>query len=179
MDFTEVIRTRRSVRSFSDRAVPNDVLRRVLEGARVAPSGNNRQPWRYIAVRDETHRRAIAAAAYDQMFIASAPVVFVCCAERYGNTYEPHGDLAGLVDAIIGIDHLTLAARNEGLGTCWVGAFHPEPIRRVLAVPKGVEIEMLVPMGYPASPSALREVASRLPLDEIAFSETFGEVLGS
>lgn len=79
MDFYEVIRTRRSIRSYKPDPIPDDVLTRILGAARIAPSGSNRQPWKFIVVRDEELKRRLAIACHNQMFIAEAPVVIVAC----------------------------------------------------------------------------------------------------
>ena len=174
MEFGTVLRTRRSVRSFADRDVPDDVLRKVLEGARMAPSANNVQPWRFIVVKDAAARRRIGELAAGQTFVGQAPVVIVCCGKRYVDRWSWLAERMYIVDVTIAIDHLTLAARNEGLGTCWIGAFDHEPLKKLLKVPQGYDIIMLAPLGYPASPSVFHETSSRLGLDEISYSEEFG-----
>lgn len=177
MDFSEVIETRRSVRSYAEREIPDDVLRRVLDAARVAPSGLNGQPWRYIVVREQATSRKLAQYAYGQMFVAQAPVVIVCCGETGVGVWQPMDELCYLVDSMISIDHLVLAARNEGLGTCWVGSLEAQPIKKLLSIPEKVEVIMLIPMGYPASETAFHPPDSRKPLGEIAFAEKYGEEL--
>ena len=83
MEFETVIKTRRSVRAYAPRDVPEDALGRVLDAARSAPSANNKQPWRFIVVKADATRQKIAKLAADQAFIAEAPVVIVCCGKRY------------------------------------------------------------------------------------------------
>jgi len=175
MDFYDVIRTRRSVRSFQDKPVPHDVLARVLEAARIAPSGNNRQPWRFVVVKDEKRRKQIAQACYDQSFIAQAPVVIVCCGRQYPNGYEPWRDECYLADTVIAIDHLILAARNEGLGSCWIGAVHDDQVAKIIGAPDDVDVLMVVPIGYPAGETAFNEKCSRAPLEQICFNERYGQ----
>lgn len=164
MDFTTVLKTRRSVRSYKPDPIPEDVLSRVLGGARVAPSANNVQPWHFVVVKDEAKRRKLAAG---QSFVGEAPVVIVCCGKRYTDRYSWIRDNMYLVDCTIAIDHLTLAARNEGLGTCWIGAFDHEEVKRAVDVPDGYDVIMLIPVGYPASESAFREPGSRQALESI------------
>lgn len=100
-----------------------------------------------------------------EQFVAQAPVVIVCCGRR--------DDQCRLINLAITIDHLILAARDQGIGSCWVGALHPEPIQELLTVPGDVEVIMVVPLGYPEG-SGFREVQSRKALDEIVFGEEFG-----
>jgi len=168
MDFTEVIRTRRSIRAYSPDPVPDEVLRRVLDSARMAPSANNIQPWHFIVVRDAAVRRHLAELAAGQAFVGEAPVVVACCGKRYADRYSWIGDNMYLVDCAIAIDHLTLAARNEGLGTCWIGAFDHESVKRVVKPPAGYDVIMLIPIGYPDSPKAFRETTSRQSLRSVA-----------
>jgi len=138
MEFYDVIKTRRSVRRFLKKAIPVDVLDRVLEAAGVAPSGGDRQPWRFVVVKDKQKKQRIARACYGQDFVAEAPVVLVCCSIKCSSGYEPWEDEAGRRDAVIATDHLILAARNEGLGTCWVGALHDKQVKEIVNVPGNV-----------------------------------------
>lgn len=174
MEFYNVIKTRRSVRRFLKKTVPDDVLKRVLEAARIAPSGNNRQPWRFVIVKDEQRKKRIARACYEQDFVAQAPVVIVCCSIKCTSGYEPWKDEAGRRDTVIATDHMILAARNEGLGTCWVGAFYEKPIKKIINAPADVNVVMVVPIGYPASKSAFREASGRKRLKDICFHEEYG-----
>ena len=174
MDFETVIRSRRSIRSYDPGDIPDSVLSKILEGARVAPSGNNGQPWIFIVIRDNGKKQQIADACYNQSFIADAPVVIVCCAKNYINSCEPHKEKSALIDTIISIDHLILTARNEGIASCWVGAVHTEPIKEILNIPKDIDVVMVVPLGYPAKAS-FHETTSRKSLREITFSEEYGK----
>ena len=174
MDFTEVIKTRRSVRSYEERDIPAEVLNRILDAARIAPSGNNKQPWSFVVVRDLNKRKLIAKACYDQGFVGQAPVVIVCCAKKYANTYEAWKDNSYLADAVIAIDHLVLAARNEGIGSCWIGAIHDQEVKKIVNVPDDVDVVMAVSVGYPVSDSAFSGTTNRKALSEICFSEQYG-----
>jgi len=177
MDFEEVVKTRRSVRSYSEKPVPDEALQRVLEAARLAPSANNLQPWHYIVVRDESLRRKIAELSFNQMFIAEAPVVIVCCGKKYHDNYSWIANNMYLVDCSISFDHLTLAARNEGLGTCWIGAFDHAAVRDLLNVPMGFDVIILTPLGYPARPEAFGPPSSRRSLSDIVSLDKFGTEL--
>jgi len=167
MDFYEVIRTRRSIRSYRPDAIPDDVLGRVLDAARVAPSGNNRQPWKFIIVKDAGLRRALAPLCFEQAFIAEAPMVVVATGEdiKY-NRGNYMGSLSMLVDVAIAVDHLTLAARAEALGTCWIGSFDNEKIKRLLGIPADVQVVALTPLGYPTKPE-FRPPGRRRPVEQI------------
>ena len=171
MDFYEVIVTRRSVRSFSDRLVPQDVLERVLNAARIAPSGSNRQPTRLIVVKDPRAREALVPLCEGQGFVAQAPVVVVACGRNIRYDRGAYmGDMAMLVDVSIALDHLILAARAEGLGTCWIGSFNNERLKKHLGVPAEFQIVALTPLGYPRD-NPFVETTNRLPLEEIVCDE--------
>ncbi len=155
MDFYEVIKTRRSVRSYKKDDIPEDVLKRVLNAARIAPSGSNRQPWRFIVIKDEQRKKKIAELCHNQSFIAQAPVVIAGCGRNiHYNRGEWMGDYSVLVDVAIAFDHLTLAARAEGLGTCWIGSFDNDAIKNFLGIPADYNVVALTPLGYPASDNA-------------------------
>ena len=173
MDFETVIKTRRSVRSFASTDVPDELLDRVLDAARSAPSANNKQPWHFVLVRDRSIRRRLAEVAAGQAFIAKAPVVIACCGQKYTDTYSWIGSNMHVVDVTIAVDHLTLAARNEGLGTCWIGAFDHEAARQLLKVPDTHSVVMIVPVGYPADDAVFRETQNRLPLGQLVSTDQF------
>lgn len=169
MELYEAIRKRYSVRAYQDRDVEQDKLRRVLDAGRLAPSARNRQERKFVVVRQDERRRALAEAA-DQPWIAQAPVLVAVV----GTTpdYVMHcGVPADPVDCAIAIDHMTLAAVAEGLGTCWLGHFDQDACRRLLSVPSGATIIELLTVGYPAGePSPKR----RKEFDEVVRQETFG-----
>ena len=175
MDFTAVLKTRRSVRAYADKPIPDDVLGRVLEAARLAPSACNFQPWRFIVVKDAATRSQLAKQAHSQQFVAKAPVVIVCCGKRYPQKYNWIGGNLYLVDLGIAIEHMALAARNEGLGTCWIGAFQDQPIKKLLNIPADHDVVMMLPVGYPVSEDQFSATTERLSLDQIVFNEQFGK----
>ena len=168
MNVYEAIQTRKSVRSFLAKEVPEEKIERVLEAARVAPSANNRQEWRFIVVRDESVREKLAEVALAQKFVAEAPVVFVCCAETDEHKMRG-GQMSYPIDIAIAVDHMTLAAVQEDLGTCWIGAFDEGAVKSLLGIPKGVRVVALLPMGYPADPGTVKK--SRLPMDRLVRRE--------
>ncbi|RKZ06406.1 nitroreductase [bacterium] len=169
MDIYEAIKERTSVRSYLSKEVEDDKLARILEAARLAPSGRNGQPWIFIVVKDEETRRALVPACKDQEFIAEAPIVIVACG-REELAYKRMGGYWNSlpVDIGIAVEHLMLAAVAEGLGTCWIGAFYEEDVRRILGIPEDVKILALTPLGYPAGE---RERRPRKSIDEIVMYE--------
>ncbi len=154
MDVMDAIRTRKSVRSYHDRPVDDAALARVMEAARLAPSARNDQEWRFVAVRDPEMRRRIAVDAARQPFIAEAAVVLACCAETDGRVMRC-GQASYPIDVAIAMDHLSLAAAAEGLGTCWIGSFDEAMVKDLLGIPVGVRVVQLMPLGWPADPAPI------------------------
>jgi nitroreductase len=168
MDFLKLARQRFSVRRYEPRVVPDDMINDVLEAGRLAPSAANRQPWLFLLVRDEGQRR-ILGEAYPRDWFWTAPVIIVVCTEPARAWVRGDGKNYADVDGAIAMDHMTLCAAALGLGTCWIGAFDPEKVRRVLNLPAGLEPLAMTPLGYPAEPARDK---SRKPLADVVRFET-------
>jgi nitroreductase len=124
------------------------VLRRVLEAGRLAPSAGNRQDWKFIVVKDPETRSKLAIAAKSQMFLEQAPLVIVGCAVE--PTYVMMcGQSAGVLDVSIALSFMMLEATEQGLGTCWLGAFDEAAVKNILDVPDTVRVIAMTPLGYP------------------------------
>jgi len=164
VDVYEAIIKRKSVRAFKDKDVPEEMISRLLEAARLAPSASNRQEWRFIVVRDPATRKQLSKAAMGQKFVGEAPVVLACCAETDGHVMAC-GQLCYPIDVAIAIDHITLCATADGLGTCWIGAFDESQVKEILGLPPQIRVVGLLPVGYPKDPSSVKK--DRLLLKEI------------
>ena len=163
MELYEALKARGSVRAYRPDPVEEEKLQRVLEAARIAPSAANRQPWHFYVVR-EPETRAELMQAYAQKWFVEAPVI-ICACTRPEEAWQRRDDKNYAdVDLSIAMDHLILAATAEGLGTCWIGAFKPEKLREVLAIPPQLEPVALTPLGYPASEP---KPTTRKSLDQI------------
>lgn len=169
MNVYEAIKARRSVRAYRDKSVPQEVLTRILDAARMAPSGGNRQPWKFVVVTDTGTRKELAEAANNQHFVGEAPVVIASVGLNPDRTMSC-GIPADPVDVAIAIDHLTLAAVEEGLGTCWIGAFSQERVCQILEIPKSFKVIELLALGYPADSPHTK---SRKSLQEIVCYNKF------
>ena len=158
MTVLEVITKRRSVRSYDPRPIPEDVMSRLCDALRFAPSACNYQPWRFVLVTDPKLKEQLVDAARGQKFIAEAPVVVVGVGFP-GEAYKKMGGEGNSVeiDIAIALDHLMLAAAEEGLGTCWIGAFIEEKARKLLGVPGEAKVVAMTPLGYPKSPELIHE----------------------
>jgi nitroreductase len=172
MDIYGAIKKRTSVRGYRPTPVEEEKLMRILDAARLAPSGKNGQPWTFIVVRDAQTRAKLVEACRGQAFVGEAPVV-VCVCGREELAYQKMGGYWNSLPVDIGIslEHLMLAAAAEGLGTCWVGAFVEEDVRKLLEVPAEIKIVALTPIGYPAEEHAFRP---RKKLEEIVMYERWG-----
>ena len=171
MTVLEVISKRRSIRKYKPDPIPHQVLERVLEAARLAPSGNNLQPWKFIVVKNQVIRQKLAEASRRQYFMAEAPITIVACGYP-DNCYPRMGRYmkSWPVDVAIALEHLILQAAEEGLGTCWIGAFEEEKVKRILSVPEEVKVLALTPLGCPAEEPPARR---RKPLEEIISYDMF------
>jgi len=173
MDFYDVIRTRRSIRSYAPNPIPEDVLNKVLEAARLAPSGHNRQPWHLVVVRDEEIKKRLMPACGNQKHVAEAPIVIVACGRKLKfNRGAYMGEMSFLMDVSIAFTHLILAARAEGLGTCWIGNFNNEQVKEVLKIPQDLNVVAITPLGYPKD-VGFAEPGPRKTLQEITSVDKF------
>jgi nitroreductase len=171
MEILEAIRKRRSIRTYQNKEVEPAKLNRVLEAARLAPSASNRQEWRFVVVQIKNTRELLMKAASNQKFVAQAPVVIVACADTDKHVMRC-GQLCYPIDVAIAMDHMTLQAVEEGLGTCWIGAFDQAEVKRILNIPERIQIVSLLTLGYPAiAPTP----SSRKKLEEIVMHEKWSQ----
>ena len=169
MDVMECLRTRLTVRVFRPDPVPAEVVQKILEAGRLAPSSRNLQPWHFIVIRSTDTLRAIGAIATSGRFVADAPMAIAIAME---NADRPELD-AGRV-----LQQMELAAWSEGLGTCFVGlrvAEQNRQVKELLGIPDGVELVTVLPFGY--RPRGMRGTGrkQRKSLDEVTHGERFGQ----
>ncbi|MFQ6087532.1 MAG: nitroreductase family protein [Candidatus Methanofastidiosia archaeon] len=152
MNLFEAIKKRRSIRSFEEKEVLDDDLKKILEMAIWAPSEGNLQPWKFYLVRDEDTKDRLTRAALNQRFLSQASVVIVVCADFHATS--PYGErginLYCLQSTAAAIQNMLLSAHALGLGACWVGAFQEEEIKEILKLPDHLRPIALIPIGYPA-----------------------------
>ena len=173
MDVLEAIKGRRSIRAFKNRDVPAEIVEKLIDAARWAPSAGNIQPWEFIIVRKPKIKRRLVEAALDQVFIEEAPVVIVVCANevRSSQGYGVRGEtLYCIQDTAAAIQNIHLTAYSLGLGTCWVGAFREEETREILKIPYGIRPVAIIPVGYSAEAPTPR---MRKSISQIVHYETF------
>jgi nitroreductase len=150
MEFWEVIEKRYSVRGYKPDPVEDGKLERVLEAARIAPTAANRQPFELIVIQTRGREEELRS-IYRKPWFSQPPLV-ICAVGLAQQGWVRMDDKSYVdVDVAIMMDHLILAATNEGLGTCWVGDFDPDAARKILGLPDGVEPIAFTPLGYPDS----------------------------
>ncbi len=174
MDVFDAIRTRRSIRHFSNVPVEWEKVVRVLEAGSLAPSSGNVQNWRFIVVTDKDLRHKIAEACLEQSWITEAPVIIVVVADlaRIKKLYGERGvKLYSIQNCAAAIQNMLLAAHALGLGACWVSAFEDEALSRILGIPSGVKPQAVIPLGYPAEkpPEPMHYT-----LENLCFFESYG-----
>ncbi len=170
MKFIELAKKRVSIRSYKPEPVSDELLNEVLEAGRLAPTACNLQPFQFIVVREKKNLAALAA-CYPGEWLQEAPVVIAVCTQ-ISKAWKRKYDARTLVDvdAAIAADHMTLAAADIGLGTCWVGAFDPKAVRKVLGVPRTVEPLILLSLGHPNENGRSKV---RQPIEKLVRYETW------
>lgn len=152
MNIQDLIQSRYSVRDFRSDPIPQDVLQDILEAGRLAPSAQNRQPWRYIVFDDPEDIRILTKKTgligLSNFFIKDAPVVIVACADLKKNTCINGKDYY-LVDTAISFQQMILTAWHHGIGSCWMAAFSEKLLAKHLGLPKSWKIVAISPFGYP------------------------------
>ncbi|MFO7154592.1 MAG: nitroreductase family protein [Caldicoprobacter oshimai] len=167
MDFLQLAKNRYSCRSYKKVPVEKEKLEQVLEAGRIAPSACNLQPFYFVVVTDEDLKQKVAS-SYRGQWIKDAPAIIVACGDHSKSWKRADGKDHCDIDVAIAVDHMTLAAAELGLGTCWVCAFDAAKCREVLNLPAHIEPVVLLPIGYPADKgNPDRHQAQRKKLDDI------------
>jgi nitroreductase len=151
MDFETVVKRRRMCRAYSDRDVPPEKVNRILDLACRYPSAGHTEPQEFIVVRDQWVKGALARAALGQMFVAQAPLVIVVVSDtrRSAQRYGARGvRFYSIIDGAFVAMIILLAAVDEGLGACFVAAFHDREVQQVLGLPTDVRPIGIIPVGY-------------------------------
>ena len=160
----ETMWKRRSIRKYKSDPIPDEDLNLILEAARRAPTGANRQNWRMIVVTDSDLLKKTAEACNNQMWMADAPVI-LCLV-----TLPSEGNVNGTIV----LDHAILAAASLGYGTCWIGAYDEAKVKAVLGIPGDHGTVCLTPVGLSAEQP---EARSRKPPSQLFMKDKFGSPL--
>ena len=179
-EFFNLVQSRRSIRKYSDSPVEREKILQCIEAARLAPSAENVQPWRFIILDDPLLKNDFAADAFSGIysptrFALKAPVIIVMLAKldilanRIGKQIQ--GIHFYLIDSGIAGEHLVLQAEELGLGTCWIGWFNVKKVRKFLNIPRKYKIVSLISMGYPQERKTSER--KRYSLQDIAWFNGF------
>jgi len=164
MHVKDAISARKSIRKYLDKKIPEDTMEELLEAMRLAPSASNEQRWSIIVVTDADLKKELVPASGNQKFVGECSAYLVGVAEP--------GAYYSTVDMTIALDHLTLRAVELGLGTCWIGDFEPDEVRKILGIPKEREVSVCMTLGYPNQNPAARK---RKKLSELFHANSWGK----
>jgi len=171
MEFLELAKNRYSCRKFKAQPIEKEKLELVLEAVRVAPTAANFQPCHYIIVQNIETRNRIKE-AYNRDWILQAPVLVIACVDLSKGWNRSDGKNHAEIDVAIGIDHLTLAATDLGLATCWICNFNRQKIVDLFQLPASFEPVAIITLGYPSDVvNPNRHETQRKPLNEIVHLE--------
>ncbi len=177
MDVFESIVTRRSVRSYEKKDVPNELIGQMLEAGVRAPSAGNVQPWEFIVVKDIEIKKQLALAALKQRHVEEAPVVIVVCVdpEKTADKFGERGkSLYCIQDTAAAIENMLLTAHSLGLGTCWIGSFEDDEVKKILSIPQKLKPVALISVGFPREYEKPIK-PSRIPFENITSIDKYGK----
>lgn len=178
MEFSDVIKYQTSVRDYSDKEVEEEKITFLLECGHLAPSYMNMQSCRLIVIKNKEIIDLIAKTSLLNRWIKTAPILILACADP--TISGSHKDKEySTIDASIALEHIILAATDQGLGTCWIGEFDEEKVKKLLEIPKRIRLIAFTPLGYPVATkgiiktitTTLLKSSKRKTLDEIVHYE--------
>jgi len=164
LDTLTCIRTRREIREYLDKPIPEEDIEQILEAGRLAPSSKNSQPWHFVVIRDKDTLRKISNLTPTGKHIAEAPLaiaILMDCAKL------PE------IDGSRATQNMVLAAWSMGIGSCWVTNFYEDGVKELLGAPQRMKLVTVMPFGYPIEPKTNRKKI-RKPMSEILHYEKFG-----
>ena len=149
MDFYKLIENRESIRDYDPNSkISEEVFNRILNAGRIAPSASNRQPWTFILVSSED-KLAEVRECYHREWFKQAPYVLITVGDRsqsWVRSYDKYNSLE--TDLTIAMDHMILAAENEGVGTCWIIAYDYDVLAKAIGLKENEVIYCITPLGY-------------------------------
>jgi nitroreductase len=168
MDFTELIKSRESIRSYDPtKPVPEETLRKILEAGRLALSAANRQPWKFLVISSPGMLEKVRGCYGREWFHDAPHVVAVVGLKDQAWVRSFDGYNAVETDAAIAMTHIILAAENEGVGACWIANYDPAKLREALGLSGNVEIFGITPLGYPRPDFRKSGIKKRKTPDEV------------
>jgi nitroreductase len=168
MDFTELIHNRESIRDYDpERQVPLSILKKIMDAGRVAPSAANRQPWIFILISSPAYLDKVRI-CYPKPWFKDAPHILIVSGNP-DNAWVRKQDGYNSIetDLAIAMDHMILAAENEGVGTCWIAAFDDHALHSALDLEKTYRVFAITPLGYPRKGFQKKGIKERKSLEEV------------
>ena len=170
MDIFETIYERRSVRKYTDQPIEKSILEKLLDAARWAPNGSNRNAWRFVVITSETQRKLLLKFA-PGIFNMPAAMIVICIDPGIKRVKEKTR-MMRMADAAIAAENIVLAAHALGIGSCMVVSYADLAIRNILKIPEQISPKILITLGYPAESP---EPPPRKPIAEITFEDKYGK----
>lgn len=168
MDFYELIQNRESIRNYDpERLVNAEVLNRILNAGRLAPSASNKQPWKFVLVSSPEKLKEVRE-CYHREWFQQAPHVLVVVGDKsaaWTRSYDGYNSIE--TDLTIAMDHIILAAENEGVGSCWIVAYDYDILAKAIGLKENEVIGCITPLGYPKAGFEKRGNKIRKSLDEV------------
>jgi len=174
MEFNDVVKNRRSIRAFDNRRVSINTIFKIIEDGLLAPRSGNVQDWYVVIVQNKAVKFSIAEACIGQYWITQAPFILVVCSKpsKTKISYGKRGEFYAIQNGSAAIENMLLSIENEGLGSCWIGAFEEEALKRIIRAPEGTKILAVLPVGYPLENPPMPK---RPDLRNIIYFEKYGE----
>jgi nitroreductase len=168
MEFYQVIEERESVRSYDPKKpLAQEVMERILNAGRIAPSAANRQPWTFVVVSSEEMLKRVRP-CYQRDWFQRAPHILVVVGDKSKAWVRPQDGVNSIeTDLTIAMDHIILAAENEGVGTCWILHYDYEMLAKAIGLKENEVICSITPLGYPEAGYHKRHHKIRKDLNEI------------
>jgi nitroreductase len=174
MSLADTVLSRRSIRRYTSQAIPSSAINTILEAGRQAPSAANRQPWHFIVITEVETKKALSPGPYN-WFIQNAPLTIVGCADTDTSRWS-------IVDTAIALQNMVIAAWALNIGSCWLGAFNEDEVKKLLQIPEKWKIVALLTLGYPGAgenrfPDNFQKIRHRLVskklMEDIVSYDTF------
>jgi nitroreductase len=164
LDTFTCIRTRREIRDYLDKPIPDESLQKILEAGQLAPSSKNSQPWHFVIIKSKEALRKISELTPTGAHIAKAPLAIAVLMD---------GAKLPEIDGARAIQNMVLAAWDLGIGACWITNFYDDAVKDLLGAPQRMKLVSVIPFGYPTEPKTTRK-KMRKSLEEIVHYEEFG-----
>ena len=158
MEFKTVINNRKSIRSYESRPIPDETLNFILKTAQQAPSWMNKQCWHFIIINNPALIKEIAKTTLINRWVKQAPMLIIACADPHESGSNNNIDYY-TVDVAIAMQHIVLAATDQGLGTCWIGSFNEQKLKNLLEIPPRIRVVAYTPLGYPKEKQTITDTS--------------------